>query len=395
MGKNIVICADGTGQAGLGRTNVWRLFSSLDLIDPERQVACYDPGVGTIHDPAPLVAATGGASGAVWTPTATPPPLFFRLLRQGAGLAVGSGLFQNVRELYEVVVDHYEEDDRIYLFGFSRGAFTVRVLAGLIYRCGVLRPEHRHRYPEAFALYKPHLEGLTPGARDRLQARIAAFRSAFAKRCEAIPFMGLWDTVKSVGYLWPKSLPHTRRNPIVRTVRHALSIAESRSFFVPTTWGGLDRESQPPVEGQDVREIWFAGGHTDVGGGYDVKAGDLSAFALRWIGDEAVRRGLLVDRSRYGALFAEGLTPPFEAHDELDRWGWKVSEHVPRWELENDPPPPRRRFRWGPSGRRPIGRFARNGAVLVEAHAEAFYGADAPLWDEIRSEGVRVVFVVP
>jgi uncharacterized protein (DUF2235 family) len=396
MAKNIVICSDGTGQDGLKPTNVSRLFAMLDLGDPERQIACYDPGVGTVPGPELSAAVSRRDPGVVRVPATEPPAGASRHLRRWAGLAVGYGLFQNVKEMYEVLVDHYREDDRIFLIGFSRGAFTVRVLAGLLFRCGVLLPEHRHRYARAFELYEPHYEALGPDAATKLRLDVDEFRRSYARPCREIAFLGLWDTVKSVGYLRPRSLPHTRRNPIVRTVRHALSIGESRSFYVPTTWGGLDADSEPPIDGQDVREIWFAGNHTDVGGGYGADESGLARISLRWMIDEAVACGLRVDGAGYDETFARGSQPSLVAHDELGHWAWRVSERLPRWELENDPPPPRRVFRWGPTGKRAVAGSARAGKVLIDSRAEEIYGTPAPPWFHLVSKGggsVRVSFV--
>ncbi|MGH7771630.1 MAG: DUF2235 domain-containing protein [Candidatus Binatia bacterium] len=393
MAKSIVICSDGTGQDGLKKTNVARLFTLLDLKDPENQIACYDPGVGTIPDPAILTTVSRGEPGVVSIRAVDPPTMISRPFKRWAGLAVGYGLFQNVKEIYEVLIDHYAAGDRIYLFGFSRGAFTVRVLAGLLFRCGLLSPEHRDRYSQAFKLYKPHFEQLNDDESKKLRADVEEFKSSFARSCEPISFLGVWDTVKSVGYIWPKSLPHTRRNPIVKTVRHTLSIGENRSFFVPTTWGGLDEDTQPPIEGQDVQEIWFAGNHSDVGGGYQEGESGLATLSLKWMIREAHKCGLRVDKTRYQEMFAQDPTALFTSHDELEKWWWRASERLPRWELENDPPPPRRKFKWGPTGLRVIGRAARKGEVLIDSHAKQFYSTKARPWSDIDSQRIRVKFV--
>ena len=220
MAKNIVLCSDGTGQDAVKRTNVARLFELLDLEDAGHQIACYDAGVGT-RDAEPPSADSRTRPGAVRVAGADPATPVRNRLSQLAGLAVGYGLFRNVQQLYSVLVEHYVPGDRIYLFGFSRGAFTIRVLAGLLHRCGILLPQHQSRYAEAFALYEPHREALPPDKDQKLEADLVRFKRAFAVECEAVNFLGLWDTVKSVGYIVPRSLPHTRRNPLVKTVRHA------------------------------------------------------------------------------------------------------------------------------------------------------------------------------
>ena len=324
MAKNIVICSDGTGQDGLKKTNVVRLFKMLDLSDRENQIACYDPGVGTMPDPEALTAMSRRDPGVVSIPAMPLPMAIFRPFKRWAGLAVGDGLFQNVKEMYEVLIDHYVKGDHIYLFGFSRGAFTVRVLAGLLSRCGLLLPEHRERYAHAFKLYEPHFEQLTHDELKKLQADIYNFKSSFATPCKEISFLGIWDTVKSVGYIWPKSLPHTRRNPIVKTVRHALSLGERRSFFVPTTWGGLDGDTQPVIEGQDIKEIWFAGSHSDVGGGYIEEESGLAKVSLRWMINEAIACRLRVDKSKCEEIFDQDPIPRLTEHDELEKRLWRL-----------------------------------------------------------------------
>lgn len=400
MAKNIVICCDGTGQNGLRHTNVSRLFTILYLDEPNKQIACYDPGVGTIPHREVKTAVQRRDAGVVCRHVFDrPTPVSYLLSRLWclAGLAVGTGLFQNVQEMYEILIDNYVEGDHIFLFGFSRGAFTVRVLAGLLHRCGLLLPMHRGCYAKAFELYKPHCEQLKPDEAEKLKEEIAKFKSLYTRSCE-ISFLGIWDTVKSVGYFYPVSMPHTRRNPIVKTVRHALSIGESRSFYVPTTWGGLDNDTQPPIEGQDIKEIWFAGSHSDVGGGYEEEESALAKISLRWMIEEAKKAkgeweyGLLIDKDRYQQMFPQDATPSFRLHNELKGWSWwtmlwLLSEILPRTELQNDPPPPKRLRKWGPSGQRSMGKFGREGVVLIDSWAREVYSPKVPPWSDLYSEG--------
>jgi uncharacterized protein (DUF2235 family) len=133
--RNIVICSDGTGNSYDGASsNVWRVFD-IALKEHPRQIACYDPGIGTL--PMPAGRTTIG-----------------RALRHARELSVGTGLMNKVAELYRYLMMHYEEGDRLFLFGFSRGAFTVRALAGMLHVSGLLRPDDTHLLAYALGLYE-------------------------------------------------------------------------------------------------------------------------------------------------------------------------------------------------------------------------------------------------
>jgi uncharacterized protein (DUF2235 family) len=253
------------------------------------------------------------------------------------------------------------------LFGFSRGAFTVRVLAGLMYRCGVLPKESLESdfdrsFSVAYALYEPHYE-------DR-QA-VARFRAGHRAADCGVRFLGIWDTVKSYGGIWPKSLPHLRHNPIVQTVRHALAIDERRSWFQPTSWGGIDADDEdapdlrdPRYARQDVREVWFSGSHSDVGGG-DEEA-ETARVPLRWMMGQARANGLRLNAEGERELAGADPVGPPVVHESL-RGGWWLSEYCPRWELDNRTRPPRRPFVWGRTGNRRVAAFKRKGKIHVHA----------------------------
>lgn len=399
MGKNIVICCDGTGQKlDIQRTNVVQLFNVLDRTNLDAQIAYYDPGVGTIP-------ATGALT---WVS---------RQLTLKAGLLFGYGLLENVSEAYSFLVDRYEEGDRVYLFGFSRGAFTVRVLAGLLHRIGVLYPAGKNLIPYALELYKPHYTKITDaGKQSRIQSVMAAFRRMFGRPgtseiqslaadfrqmfCRPgtveIKFLGLWDTVKAFGILWPQSLPHTRHNPAVTTVRHALALDESRRSFVPTSWGGIEGSFEAPAPpGQDVKEVWFIGSHSDVGGGYCEEESGLSRISLKWMIDEAQHccpeLRLDKEQSRRMSEHSLELRQPIDLNEgywKLHRSrtpGWCFFDLVPRPVLTNAPPrrhkdkpedlepelpvprgwPKRRVEFWPITGRRQPEKFKRGPKVLI------------------------------
>jgi uncharacterized protein (DUF2235 family) len=372
MARNIVVCSDGTGNSWSTQvSNVTRLVKLLELSKPDEQVVFYDQGIGT--DPKQVDAVTTfkktdpDRRGAL---IVLDPPLNIPVLRWIAkwlGLAFGLGLRSNVKQLYKAVSDAYQDGPPgtrsvIYLIGFSRGAFTVRVLAGLIHRCGLLPPQHPRfssAFRRAYRLYKPH----TPPTE-----AIEHFKASERVRTPCVCFLGIWDTVKAYGGIWPQSLPHLRHNHSVERVCHAMSLDEPRSWFLPTSWGGIDsdpprRHEPTPCNAQTVEEIWFRGSHSDVGGGLDDDT--ASKAPLRWMLNEAARAG--VNLSDEGWQTTTAVDPvnvkPFNS---LTRW-WLFSEYVPRWELDNHFTPPKRYFKCGRTGVRHPSQFARQQVVRVHS----------------------------
>jgi uncharacterized protein (DUF2235 family) len=372
MPKNIVICSDGTGNSFSRQvSNVTRFVKRLDLSNPTEQVVFYDQGIGT--DPALADAVERYQKKRPHERralTVLDPPLEFLPLQWPAkwlGLAIGLGLRSNVKQLYKALADAYEDgppDTRsvIYLIGFSRGAFTVRVLAGLVHRCGLLRANHPYystAFNEAYELYKPHEPDSDAITRFRDREHVAS---------PCVNFLGIWDTVKSYGGIWPKSLPHLRRNPIVERVRHALALDEERSWFLPTSWSGIDSDPPPlaPATGcqpQDVEEIWFRGSHSDVGGGLEDK--EASRAPLRWMLNEAAHAGIILSQKGWKGTRRkdpEDVTP----FPSLTR-GWLFTEYIPRWELDNNFQPPKRFFKCGRTGKRHPSQFSRQQVVRLHS----------------------------
>lgn len=333
MPKNIAICCDGTNNKfGQANTNVVKLFSVAVQRGGE-QVVFYDPGVGTFSDTAAL------------TPLAKNTTRFM-------GSAFGYGISRNLANAYEFLSDHYQPDDRIFLFGFSRGAYAVRSLAALLYVCGVLHREHRnliayaielfkHEYPDAAKVVEA--ERRRTGAAPPLRLPLCrAFADTFSDRPQ-IHFLGLWDTVSSIGtILNPLKLPYTRWNPIVRRVRHAVAIDERRKFFRQNLWSAQ--------QDADIKQVWFAGDHSDVGGGYDEAESGLSKIALEWMLGEAKDAHFRIDQSRIRQV----LPPPGSApladcearmHNELDNLRWKFAQLVPRQVWAHG----KNRVRWSPT----------------------------------------------
>jgi len=232
MSKNIVVFSDGTAkEGGLGtNTNVYKLFNMIEDRTAD-QVAFYDRGLGT-----------------GW--------------RKITGLAFGVGISNNIQECYEFIFENYQSGDQIYLFGFSRGAFTVRSLSGFLHLFGILPKSRRELIDEAYDIYKIR-------DTEKRKARADEFLSRHhTMRCE-IKFLGVWDTVGALGLPVPIRLmdgwgpfKHEFHNTtLAKNVRHgchALSIDEQRAAFHPTFW-----KEDPLVE-----QVWFPGVHSDVGGGY-------------------------------------------------------------------------------------------------------------------------------
>jgi uncharacterized protein (DUF2235 family) len=229
MPKNIVILCDGTSNTiSENRTNVLRLHGVLEKSD--EQLVYYDPGVGTF-----------GAANA-WLRS-------YRKAHEIWGLATGWGLDHNVKEAYRFLVDNFDdgeradgrnvEPDRIYLFGFSRGAYTVRVLAGFLHAIGLIRPANLNLLDYAYSAYKSVGD---PGASDDMDtesdpfAEVRLYERALRPRRPVIRCLGLFDTVGSV-IEWGRYMPRfhyhafTKTNKSVESVRHAVAIDERRTMF--------------------------------------------------------------------------------------------------------------------------------------------------------------------
>lgn len=222
------------------------------------------------------------------------------------GGAFGMGISAHIRELYLFLAQNYHPGDSIYLFGFSRGAYTVRSVGGLIRNCGILRPQHTDRIGEAYALYRDRSPESHP---DAPQSR--AFREAYAWPDAPIELIGVWDTVGALGIpvtplrFWTKPFYEFHDVALSSHVRYgyqALALDERRKPFVPTLW-----QTQSHATDQVVEQAWFPGTHGDVGGG-QTQTG-LSDGALLWMADRAQRCGL--------ALAPKLLPPHGDAASEM------------------------------------------------------------------------------
>ena len=278
--KNIVICCDGTGnEYGRNNTNVVDTYVLVEK--DERQIAWYDPGIGT-----------GG-----WEYHEEDGSL-----RAMADQATGHGLQKNVEDAYRYLMDSYEDGDLVYLFGFSRGAFTVRSLTGMLHKCGLLDEGHRNLVEYATKIYNT--------ADNEHVAR--GFREAFGRRCP-VHFIGVWDTVESLVLHAGKRFHDAKLNPDVGYAYHALAIDEMRRDFAPFPW------DEASVAGdQTVEQVWFAGCHSDVGGWFDERG--LCHIALHWMLRKAFECGLRVNEDE----LAERRTDPLDELHQSFTGFWKV-----------------------------------------------------------------------
>jgi uncharacterized protein (DUF2235 family) len=393
MPKNIVILSDGTGQAGGIRpdqnlSNIYKLYRAVRVgpdneISPKDQIAFYDPGVGTEGDEGKI--------------PLRPVQWFLRVW----SAATGAGLSRNIADCYEAIIKHYEPGDRIFLFGFSRGAFTARCVGGVMSLCGVptraadggLLPrygtelrkiadeavdqiyEHGNGWPESNALkgerlekarrfrqkygceevehegklqakVVPHFVGVfdtvaAVGAKGKrqlgflmlLELFLALMSAASASVLAALTPLSFWVTLAQLnlvflfgvfatefwnrlkwitrynGWLfkphfaaWNYKFHDRSLNTRVTYARHALAIDEDRKDFDRVQWGNLGAVVPRGDRPEWLRQIWFAGNHSDIGGSYKEDESRLSDIALDWMVTQATelpeREQLLVDRSR-------------------------------------------------------------------------------------------------
>lgn len=272
MSRNLVICCDGTAnQFSTDRTNVLKLAYAAQKRDG-RQLLYYHPGVGTM----------------------APPGLFTRVGQWTArllGMAFGYGLKNDIRDVYTFIINHFEPGDRLYIFGFSRGAYTARAVTALIHGYGLLGPGNDALVPYAIRLLWSANKAHSDVDRNHYFNLAANFRAALSVADCKPHFLGLWDTVSSVGWIAnPLSLPYTYTLPDVGIVRHAVAIDERRAFFRTNL---VARDPQ-----RDIEEVWFPGVHCDVGGGYPEPESALSKLALDWMIGEAGKAGMVFETDR-------------------------------------------------------------------------------------------------
>lgn len=340
----LIICCDGTWNDEADRTHIHRLFLAAKKLAPQSGFKLYyGKGVGTKIVRSPEQEDDGpGALDTVWN--------WF------GGGTFGTGISLNIRDAYAWLAEHYKRGDEIYMFGFSRGAYTVRSLCGFINYAGLMTGDDLKKWDkkrEFTELEKAYTAYRTPNDKERENHEW--LRSDVAERARPnidIQFLGVFDTVGALGIpigwmerartWWDPAkgnLFHdTNLGALVRTACHALAIDERRGPYRPTLWtGGVEPD-------QRVLQTWFAGAHSDVGGGYEDKA--LGNMALNWMLAEAAWAGLdlrpgfepgdleespvgkLTDSTTFGFRLANWL-PSIDPHDRPIGMKQRDSKHKP------------------------------------------------------------------
>jgi uncharacterized protein (DUF2235 family) len=258
MGKRIIFCADGTWDKPGNATNAYKIYKALNVT--ATQIPYYDDGVGA--DGTPIQKLAGGA--------------------------LGAGLFQKIKDGYTKLAHVYEEGDEVFIFGFSRGAYTARSLAGMVAVCGLPTADFTDEVVEtAFQAYRN---------KDQRAALLAQLNSTCNMFDAKLSMVGVWDTVGALGIPAPfggvapllYGFLDTSLHPDVLNACHAMAIDEKRSEFPATLW------TTSPSPGQNVEQVWFCGVHSDVGGSYpdDSDGSALSDLTLAWMISKAAPLGL-------------------------------------------------------------------------------------------------------
>ena len=318
MGKNIVVFSDGTGQEGGTdhNTNVYKLFNMI-MDRSSSQVSFYDRGLGT-----------------GW--------------RKATGNIGGRGFSKNVLQCYEFIFENYQVGDRIFLFGFSRGAATVRSLAGFIHYFGILPKSRGKLIDKAWKIYKK------PKTRE---AKAESFVKMNHTMWAHVDFLGVWDTVAALGvpnsaldhalnFVVPHEFHDFKLSPSVLNAYHAMAIDDLRKTFHPVFFspdlpeGGMT----PTRDGKKrtLKQVWFMGMHTDVGGGYGANQASralggnahkaLSDIVLEWMMQNAVRHGLRIYRPGGSPIGECTPNPNGFMHDSRGRaWKKRIFPAKRRW----------------------------------------------------------------
>ncbi len=281
MNRQLIVCCDGTNNNLTGRRNDTNVAKLCELLAPDsqNQLLYYDPGVGNAGE----------------LPEATYVDQLKQHYDRISSLAFGSGIYENIAEAYRFLMRYWQSGDQIYLYGFSRGAFTARSLGGLVTQFGILRPEMEAMVPTLLHLY--FLDRDTyKDSYAHMKAQINQLFTNDAARLAPVWFVGVWDTVESVGAPVPLMRQKISATPTIvgkrfHHVRHALALDEFREKFKPRLYqieAGYDYAAHQ----QSIKQEWFSGCHTDVGGSTLNAEAGLSQQALHWMLQESANCGL-------------------------------------------------------------------------------------------------------
>lgn len=343
MGRNLIVCCDGTSnQFGPNNTNVVRLYQLLDLPRGENsapagdaeQIGFYDPGVGTFDYSGQYRESE---------------------LRRIWGQATGKGIRQNICEAYRFLMDWHMPGDRVFLFGFSRGAYTARALSGMLHQVGLLTEGNLGLIDYAYDMYKYQTD----------PALKAGFKATFCREC-AVEMVGVWDTVATVIQARPslremRLLPATERfsnsamSEGVTAGYQACALDENRTQFRLSLW---DEHARQPH--QTIEQVWFAGGHADVGGFWTDRG--LTDITLDWMIRKAVAHGLVFETGWQDTLAMNPLAPQHDTRSMM----WKISDIANLFRPDSRFPPDRPFDKYSADG-----RFRVHDSVRLRAEAPA------------------------
>lgn len=305
MKKRIIACSDGTWNkpGGLDRgkpvkTNVELMYESICKDgNGVKQLKLYDSGVGTGY---------------------TAKDKFL-------GATEGFGIDQKIQDIYKFLILTYEEEDEIFLFGFSRGGYTARSVVGMINCCGILKPEYLHLINEAYYLYRNKNIYTHPES-----DLMVGFKNQYSRQPK-IKFLGVWDTVGSLGVPLRISKIQNKNkyqfhdvkvSKIVEHAYHALAIHDLRFPFTPTFMEKGDSAKTGQVK-QTIEQRWFSGVHANVGGGYSDRG--LSDLPLQWLMKKATELCLCYDEEQLKQMKPDPKGELRNSYTPL-YWGW-----LPKW----------------------------------------------------------------
>ncbi|KAJ6473496.1 hypothetical protein DFH09DRAFT_1266640, partial [Mycena vulgaris] len=326
--RNLVVSIDGTSnQFGIHNTNVVELHSRV-LVDPrDEQLTYYNYGIGT------------------YVPNRRKTFKYWRQRFDNAvDLAIAWNFETIVQKAYRWLSDVYRPGDNIFLIGFSRGAYQARTLGAMIEKVGLVNAGNQELIPYAYEIYSERHKEMV---NDQADAMADTFKKTFSRTVK-IHFIGVWDTVSSVGVARETPLPLTGSANHVCIFRHALALDECRVKFLPEyVDGGSSINSAPnnprhdasePSAGSiprkvqskpDVKEVWFAGSHSDIGGGLKDNLNlNLSSVPLLWMENEATSAGLRLRTRETGGAWNWKVLRDDKPHHSMTP-GWSIVEAIP------------------------------------------------------------------